>query len=441
MTTDVTAGDDSPASPKGLTKPGSILSSLAISRDFSILLASLAVVTLGFGILTPIIPKFAVDNLEMTESEIGLVYSLFAITFAFFMLPAGYWADKVGRKPMIISGILLFAVTTFLLAFITDKYQFAVLRALEGVGAAMVTPAAFALTVDLVPESKRGIAMGAEGTAQLLGGLGGPGLGGFLAGEIGFYYPFYVAAALAVACAILTGFIRSPLARVSDERPSLFSMFRSWKRNAAQNRALWAVTTRGFVMGIVQGLWNLGLILFWYERLDMTTTELGFAMTVGMLVMVLATIPFGAMSDRHGRRPFMIIGGATMVLGLGLNVFITEVWHVFVLVSIEMFGAAMSNPSVGAMLADVMLEKERGRVMGAYQMIVGFGNIIGFALLGWAYTAISPEAPIIMCTFALVVATSIIVLFVGETRKAPAQAPATGAGKADSEWVTGSENK
>jgi MFS family permease len=431
MTTDQAAGESAAEAKSTPRKAGKAISALAISRDFSILLASLAVVALGFGILTPIIPKFAVVNLEMTESEIGLVYSLFAVTFALFMLPAGLWADKVGRKPLIISGILIFAVTTLALAFITDKYQFALLRALEGVGAAMVTPAAFALTVDLVPENKRGMAMGAEGTAQILGGLGGPGLGGLLAGELGFYYPFYVAAVLAVLCAAMTMLIRQPPTRAAEKKPSLFSMFQSWKRNAAENRALLAVTTRGFVMGIVQGLWNLGLILFWYDKLDMTETELGLALTVGMLVMVLATIPFGAMSDRIGRRPLMIVGGTIMVLGLGLNVFITEVWQVFVLVSIEMFGAAMSNPAVGAMLADVMLEQERGRVMGAYQMIVGFGNILGFALLGWAYTAISREAPIIMCTIALAVATSIIVLFVAETRKRPMDAPAAVVEKAD----------
>lgn len=430
MTAHFAGGEITTVSSTNAKKPGMGLSALAISRDFSILLAALAVVSLGFGILTPIVPKFARDNLDMSESEIGLVYSLFAITFAFFMLPAGYGADKLGRKPMIISGIIIFGLTTLALAFITDKYQFAALRALEGIGAAMVTPAAFALTVDLVPENRRGIAMGAEGTAQLLGGLGGPGLGGLLAGELGFYYPFYVAAGLAALCAAMTLLIRQPPTKATEKKPSMFSMFQSWKRNAAENRALIAITARGFVMGIVQGLWNLGLILFWYDRLDMTETELGLALTMGMLVMMLATIPFGAMSDRIGRRPLMIIGGTIMVLGLGLNVFVTEVWQVFVLVSVDMFGAAMSNPAVGAMLADVMLEQERGRVMGAYQMIVGFGNILGYALLGWAYVAISPEAPIIMCTFALAVATSIIVLFVAETRKAEADTPSEATGDA-----------
>lgn len=403
------------AGPKG-AKPR-MRDALAISRDFSILLLSLAVVTLGFGILAPIMPKYAADRLSMDAAELGSVYALFALSYALGMLPAGYLADRVGRRPMIIAGTLFFGITTYALVLINEPWQFALLRILEGIGAAVVTPAAFALTVDLVPENKRGMAMGAEGTAQLLGALGGPGLGGFLAGEVGFYYPFYIAAGLSVVCALLVVLIREPRVHAPGEGESIFAMFGAWKRNFQQNKALAAVTTRGFVMGIVQGLWNLGLILFWYDRLGMTETEVGIAISIGALVMMLGTLPFGLISDRYGRRPFMIIGGVLMVVGLAMNVWATEVWHVFLLVALADFGGAMSNPSVGAMLADVMLPKERGRVMGAYQMIQGFGNIAGFFFLGYIYKTVSPEAPIILCSAALAVATLIIALFVTETRK------------------------
>ncbi|MGQ9587371.1 MAG: MFS transporter [Thermoplasmata archaeon] len=396
-----------------------------ISRDFSILLVSLAVVSLGFGILSPIIVPYAQDNLGMDAAELGLVYSLFAIAFAAGMLPAGYLADRIGRKPLIVAGTLLFSFTTLALVFIADVWQFAVLRVLEGVGAAIVSPAAFALTVDIVPEDKRGLAMGAEGTAQLIGGLGGPGLGGILAGAFGFYSPFYVTALLALACALLVHFIREPKAHASGNNPSIFAMFQSWKRNVQRSKSLTAITTRGFVMGIVQGLWNFGLILYWYNRLDLTTAEVGVALSLGMIVMMLGTLPFGAISDRRGRKPFMILGGAIMVIGLGLNVVAENVWHVFLLVAVADFGAAMSNPSVGAMLADVMLPEERGRVMGAYQMIQGTGNIIGFTMLGYLYSAVSPEAPILLCAAALSVATLIIALFVKETRAAPLAEPQT----------------
>jgi MFS family permease len=412
-------------SKKKVRRGSRILDALAISRDFSFLMLSLAVVSLGFGILSPIMPKFAEQNLSMDAAQLGTTYSLFALSFALGMIPAGYLADQVGRKPLIIAGTLTFALTTYALVLISTSWQFAILRVLEGLGAALVTPAAFALTIDLVPENKRGVAMGAEGTAQLLGGLGGPGLGGILAGQVGFYYPFYIAAGLAAVCAGVVFLIREPKMHLAGEKSSVLAMFGAWKRNFRQNKALAAVTTRGFVMGIVQGLWNLGLILYWYDRLKMTETEVGIAISIELLAMLLATLPFGAMSDKHGRRPFILIGGALMVGGLLLNVWVKEVWQVFVLSAIAGFGGAMSNPSVGAMLADVMLPSERGRVMGAYQMIQGFGNIVGFFALGYIYVVVSPEAPIILCSIALAVATLIIAIFVHETQMTTRGHPAT----------------
>ena len=285
-----------------------------------------------------------------------------------------------------------------------------------------------ALTIDLVPETKRGVAMGAEGTAQLVGAFGGPGLGGILASQFGFYYPFYVSAGLAFLCTALVVFIREPSSSKPVDKPSLGSMFAAWSRNAKENSALTALTTRGFVMGIVQGLFSLGLILYWYERLDMTEAEVGLAISLGMLVMMLGTLPFGTLSDRYGRRPFLLMGGAVMAVGLFMNVLASEIWHIFLIVAITDFGAAMSNPAVGATLGDVMSPNERGRVMAAYQMVQAGGNIIGFLGIGLMYDYISPEAPIIACAFAMAFATLIIAVYVKETarRIMPADAPPTG---------------
>lgn len=396
---------------------GERVNPLRISRDFTILLLSLAVLGLGFGILGPIMPRLAEDRLDMSASFMGLAYSLFAVSMVVFMLPAGYWADKVGRKQMIIAGVLIFSLTTFLMAFITDAYQFALLRFLEGMGAALATPAAFALTADIVPENRRGIAMGAEGTAELVGAMGGPGLGGILASQFGLNSPFYFAAALAFLCALLIFRIHAPKIVLSEKKPSMFSMFQSWKRNASQNKSLYAVTVRGTVMGVVQGLWNLGLLLYWDDNLNLDAAQIGVALSVGMFAMMLGTIPAGALADRIGRRPNMIVGGIIMVFGLSLNLVATEFWQVVLIVAISDIGGSISNPAVGAMLADIMLEEERGRVVGAYHMFQGTGNIVGFIMLGFLYDAISHEAPIILCVVMLAVATGIIAVFVEETRK------------------------
>ena len=392
--------------------------SLLISRDFGILVVALMVVSLGFGLLAPIIPDLA-RKLGITDGAMGGIFALFAVAYVLAMPPSGYLTDRLGRKTMLISGIAIFGCTTLMLAFITDALQFAILRSLEGVGAAMTAPSAFALVIDLVPEEKRATAMGVEGTAQVLGIFGGPAVGGFVAGEINFYYPFYVGAALAFICCIIVYMVKEPPVKMHQEHPSLLTMFGAWKRNVEENRKLVALTARGLVMGVVQGLWNLGLILFWYDRIGMTYTEVGIAISIGTAVMASGTIYFGTLADKHGKMPFILVGGALMASGLGVMAFAQELIHVYLLMIVMDLGAAMSNPSVGALLADVMLKEERGRVMGAYQTVQGIGNIIGFTALGVVYEVISPEAPIMMCAAALALATLIMAVFVRERRAVP----------------------
>lgn len=400
-------------------------STFLISRDFGILVAAIMVVSLGFGLLAPIIPDLA-RKLGISDAEMGGIFALFAVTYVLAMPPSGYLTDRIGRKAMLISGIAIFGATTLLLAFITDALQFAAVRALEGVGAAMTAPSAFALVVDLVPEDKRATAMGVEGTAQLIGVFMGPAVGGFIAGEINFYYPFYVGGALAFVCLAIVYTIHEPKTTRPREHPSLLTMFGAWRRNMEHDRNLVALTTRGLVMGIVQGLWNLGLILFWYDRISMSYTEVGIAISVGTAVMAAGTLYFGTLADKYGRIPFILMGGAIMAAGLGVMSVAQTVLHVYILVAIMDFGAAMSNPAVGALLADTMLKEERGRVMGAYQTVQGIGSIIGFTALGVAYEMISPEAPILMCTVALAIATLIIALFVREAKPSRREAPAGG---------------
>lgn len=406
--------------------------SLFLSRDFGILVMAMAVVSLGFGLLAPIVPQLA-SRLGMSEGEMGGIFALFSVAFVLALPPAGYLTDRIGRKTMLVSGILVFGFTTLMMAFITDALQFAVLRTLEGVGAAMTAPSAFALVIDLVPADKRATAMGVEGTAQTLGILGGPAIGGFVAGEIDFYYPFYVGAALSFVCCAVVMMVREPAVKGSEEHPSLLTMFGAWKRNAEQNAKLTALTVRGLVMGVVQGLWNLGLLLYMYNRIGMTETEVGIAISLGTAAMAAGTLYFGRMADKHGKLPFLLGGGILMGAGLGMMVFARDIVGVYVLMVVMDLGGAMSNPSVGALLADVMLKEERGRVMGAYQTVQGIGNIIGFSALGVAYEMISPEAPIVMCSMALFVATGIIALYVREAPAAEKAAAPPASAAADRE--------
>ncbi len=395
-----------------------------MSRDFMILMLALAVVGLGFGLISPITPDLA-RRLGISDAAMGGIFALYFVTFVLAMPPSGYLVDRIGRKKMICGGLVVFSLTTFGLAFVTDAFQFAALRATEGIGAAMVTPAAFALTIDIVPENKRATAMGIEGTVQMIGVFAGPAVGGFIAGEISFYYPFYIGAALSLACAFIVSMVREPKIVQSVEHPSILMMFGAWRRNVQANRNLIALTVRGFVMGIVQGMFMVVMILYWRDDIDMTLTEVGIAMSIGTIVMGAGTIYFGTLSDKHGRIPFLLAGGAVMTAALVAIVFAQTVAHIYIMVAFLELGASISNPSVGALIADTILKEERGRVMGAYQTVQGLGNIAGLSGLSLLYERIDHTAPLIVGAASLATATAIIAVYVREVRPSATPEPET----------------
>src|SRR4030042_6187778 len=123
-----------------------IRGSIGFSRDFAILLSALVVVALGFGFLGPLMPAFR-ERLGISDSELGMMFSLFSFAFVFALPPAGYLADRLARKRTIMAGIVLFGCTTLALVLVTEPLPFLVLRGLGGVGGALGTPAAFALTL------------------------------------------------------------------------------------------------------------------------------------------------------------------------------------------------------------------------------------------------------------------------------------------------------
>lgn len=385
------------------------------SRNLNILLASIIVVNLGFGILAPIMPKFATNNLNMDEATLGFAYSLYSLAYIIGLLPAGLVSDRIGCKFCISSGVLIFGVTTYLMIHAQNSLEFGILRTLEGFGASLVSPTVFALTVNLAPKENKAVVLGALGTAESIGALGGPGIGGLLAANLGIYSPFYVTAAISVCCAVLVLTIDDSHAEhVARSKPARFSM-KKWREGIRCNRIVVALTFRGFIMGIVTALWDLGLILFWYSRIHMNETEVGVLLTIGAIVSAIAIIPFGTCSDRYGRRGLILAGGLAMSVGVGLNIIAFDFWSVCIFVIIAELGTAMSNPSIGATFADLIENGKMGSMMGTYLMVKGIGTVFGFSALGLLFVGVGPEIPLLTCCIAIAAATLIVFLFVPET--------------------------
>ncbi|PEA49827.1 MFS transporter [Bacillus thuringiensis] len=158
----------------------------------NILLGNLFMVSLGLGLVIPVLPTL-MNQLDISGSTVGYLVSIYAIT-QFITSPfSGKWVDQYGRKPTIILGLLIFSVSELLFGLGENVYVLFISRILGGFSNALISPAVTAFIADVTSENERPKAMGYMSAAINTGFLIGPGIGGFLA-DINMRMPFFVAA-------------------------------------------------------------------------------------------------------------------------------------------------------------------------------------------------------------------------------------------------------
>ncbi|MFC7765522.1 MFS transporter [Leucobacter soli] len=163
-------------------------------------------VALGYGVVAPAIPQFALEfgvN-AFAASAIVSAFALMRIVGA----PVGGWVvGRLGERRTYTIGILIVAASTGAAAFALDYAQLIVLRGLGGVGSAMFTVSATALLVKVSPPDARGRVASLNAAGFLLGNLLGPVFGGLVAAfglraPFIFYFFTLVVAAIIVAVAL-----------------------------------------------------------------------------------------------------------------------------------------------------------------------------------------------------------------------------------------------
>jgi MFS family permease len=354
---------------------------------------SLLVVNLGFGMFTPILPQYA-STLGIDPSALGFAYSLYNAALVVCLIPAGIMADRFGRVRMIVIGTVMFSLSSLMLAFVKDLVQFAVARMIEGAGTALTTPAVFALTADLAPTERRGRGMGFTGTLETVGYLASPTVGGVVAQAAGLKIPFYVAFVASLVSAALVVPIADrraqPHGPTSGSSP--LDMFRSLRRNITESRSLLVLCFRGFIIGITQGLYVLVFVLYMSFKLGLGLAEVGFAFTLISGSMLAFAFLAGHLSDRFGRKPFVIVGGIIIASSVIAFSFTSSLLQVYFVCLILGFGVALNNAPINALLADCVIPEIRAKVMGGYEVVVSLGRMLGLMMLGGLYMT-SASAP------------------------------------------------
>lgn len=165
------------------------------SRTLALILLCCAqfMVILDTTIVNVALPSMQTDLGFTSQADLQYVISLYALTFGGFLIPAGRLADLFGRRRIFVLGLVVFGVSSLLCGFAPNSGVMLAGRAVQGLGSAMVSPAALSLLTTLFAEgSERNRALGAWGAAGGAAGATGLILGGLLTATAGWEWVFFI---------------------------------------------------------------------------------------------------------------------------------------------------------------------------------------------------------------------------------------------------------
>ena len=176
----------------------------AVVRDRSILLTSLTQAALlsTNNAVAAFLPLYASEVMGLTPFAIGVLFALQALVGIVTRPVAGRWSDRLGREPMIVSGLIICGVSVACMPIVSGPLSLSLPLIASAIGVAMATTAASALITDRSRQVNYGAAHGVFGTIYDVGDAMGPIAAGVLVSTIGYTGMFEVAAMVALAGAV-----------------------------------------------------------------------------------------------------------------------------------------------------------------------------------------------------------------------------------------------
>jgi DHA1 family multidrug resistance protein-like MFS transporter len=354
-------------------------------RNLLILSFTLVVVTLGFGVVIPIIP-FYMENLGAGGTELGLLVASYAVMRLICAPIWGSLSDRVGRKPIMMIGIFGYGLTMVLFGLATNLWMLFVARILSGILSSATSPTTMAYIGDSTSEEDRGGGMGMLGAAVGLGTIFGPALGGFIAGD-SLSMPFFIAGGMSILAMILIAlFLPESLpkdARQVSTKKIPLPEFRLWWQ---------ALFSPIGIMLVLAFILTTGLMIFYgmfglyaLERFGYGPEEVGIVfMVVGLVTALTQGILTGPMTRRWGESPVIKAGMLGSAIAFTLMAFADNYWSLLMTTALFVFTTAIIIPAVSS-LTSKRAETQQGMAMGLSNSFMSLGRIAGPLWAGFVF--------------------------------------------------------
>ena len=375
-----------------------------LPQGFGTIWLTVALDLVGFGIVVPILGRYA-ERFGASGLEVGLLFASFSLAQLVFAPLLGRLSDRIGRKPVIMISLLGTAVGSFVTGAAGALWVLFLGRILDGASGASVAVAQGAVT-DLAPLSERPRLLGLLGAAFGVGFVVGPALGG-LASLGGEHIPFFVAGTVALINAIVA-WRRLPETRPADVRQAARDAAKSDTKAKVR---LWGLAVAGFSAIVAFSGFEATFSLLAGDRFRLTEGGIA-AIFVGVGV-VLVAVQGGLIrpiNAKLGTQRSLQVGLVLNSAGL-IVLSAAENWTLLIVaLALLTVGQGLVTPNLSSLVSGRVPDHRRGEALGFQQGVNAFGRVAGPAIAGVLYDHVSIGSPYLvggaLCGVALAVISS-----------------------------------
>ena len=337
-------------------------------------------------LIFPVEP-FIKNEYHFTAFDMGVMSSLFAFVQFIASPIVGRISDKLGRKPMLVWGLLIFAIAEFVFALAQHLWVFDLSRAVDGLSAAMFVPTSMALAADITSEKDRAKVIGWLSAAFSGGLILGPGLGGMLA-HVNYKFPFWIAGILGLISTVVAWrFLprdEDILIKSETKNPENELLSSGWSQ-IKQIMTPMLITLFGMIFVAAFGLAGFESIYSLYvnevHNFDLSAIALVLTLN-GIISLILQVFFFDRLVRWLGEVRLMRYSFFLSVIGTILVIYDHSHWQIIVATLFVFEAFDLLRPTITTLLTK-MSTANQGLLNGINMSLTSVGNIIGPLISGY----------------------------------------------------------
>ncbi len=357
------------------------------NKNLQIVFAVTLMAVLGVSSIIPALPQM-IEAFAISPSTVGLIFTFFSLPGIIFAPLAGIFADRIGRKKILVPALILFGLAGQACFFISDFNTLLLLRFIQGMGAAAIGVINLTIIGDLFTGNERIKAMGLNAGVLSIGTALFPAIGGLLA-QISWHTPFLLSLT-ALPLAWLVGF------KLDNPEPSSDSDFKKYLKAALDGMknkevlSLFALSLLTFI--ILYGPIVTFLPVLLNARFEASPALIGLIISSASLITAFAASQMGRLAH-FVSQPLMIAASAVAyaVSMIMLPDADSAIWCI-IPVCIFGLGQGLNLPNTMSMLTAIAPMEQRAIFMSVNGMLLRVGQTVAPILMGLVYSGMGLNA-------------------------------------------------